>query len=410
MDTTPGLLAATNDWLSAAEQVIDAASRATLLSVRTLEEGSFPAEADPQAAVDAFLVASGGILSELPDFSQQESLFPEPEPVGEATREDEGSTAEEEIRLREDAESRLDEEWEEPLERTIVPVDVEEDEDLDAANRALALVAGCLSLVDVLLGAAESPSTIRAEFRLARLAEFGTDARREVARFADVMNGGSVMADADPPATLPGELHRLGDAAGTETVSLATFGIGAKEIPSLMGALQDVVGASRDGAAAIGVLLALKGFVNKLKREAAKILKWLLDRIERLLPPGAKQIVSPLSASPSFDFLRPGHIVGEAEVAIFGSRRLLASWNGLDEATRPQIPDTLIEPALEHIGWITQGRRAVGTFGTRVVLVVAHSNPAVAIAYYAVVAMAITFVVAQAGFGVRALGLPMTGL
>lgn len=409
MDTTPELNQAVTDWQSAAQRVIDAARRGAQVSVRTLDAGLFPSGADPEAAVRDFLDASGRILAALPDFSVQESLFPPTAPVED--EQTEPGAPEESLRIMEPDAGFLAEESGEPLDRTIKPEESpEEPGELDAADRALALFAGSLSVVDVLLGAAESPSTIRAEYHLTSLAEYGEDAHTEIRRFAQVINGGAAVAAMDPPTTLPGELHRLGDSAGTETVALATFGIGAKELPSLMGALEHLVDSSKDGVREIAVILALKGFVNKMKREAAKILQWFLERVRRVLPPGIERVVEHLVNSRQFDFLKPGHIVGEVELAVFGAGDLIAQWNGLDSKKRPQIADSLIEPSLEHIRWITQGRRAIGTFGTRLVLLFAHANPAVAIAYYAVVAVAIAFVVAQAGFGVRALGVPMAGV
>jgi hypothetical protein len=399
MATTEELNRAAGEWQRTAQEVIDVARRAAPVRMSILDAGLFPDGLDPEAAVAAFLAASDGVLAELPNFSEQESTFPANESVEDLSP-DRFIVEQTERELR-------DEEWEEPLDRTIEGADTSaEPEEVDAANRALALVAGSLSVVDVLLGAAESPSTVRAEFRLRSLAEFGEDARADIGRFAAVISGGSAVAAVDPPATLPGELDRLESAAGSETIALACFG-GAAELPSLITALEHVIRSSHEGAVAIDTILALQGFRNRLRREAAKIIQWLLKRITSLLPPGVQKAVQHVVSSNFSHLLNHGNLVGEVEVAVFGGRRLKAQWHGLDPAERPHIDDTLIEPSLEHIGWITGGRRAIGTFGARIVFLAAHTNPPVAVAYYAVVAAAIAFVVAQAGFGVKALAVPM---
>lgn len=399
MDTSLELTRAALDWRNAAQRVIEAARQAAPLSVRTLDAGVHPTESEPEAAVSAFLDASERIVAQLPNFTELESYFEPAEPLGDGTPARDVPESSEALRARIEAE-----EWVEPSDRVVDRTEGARDSiDLDAANRALALYTGSLLMVDALLGAAESPNTIRAEFGVEDLFEFGGSTLSAIEGFADVINGGPAAVGADPIATMPGELHRLGDAAGSETVALATFGIGGRELPDLVSALGDLAGASRDGAQAIHELLQLNGLLNRLKREAARILQWLLNRVSRLLPPGTQKLVEQLSQDRTFDLFRPARIVGEVEVDIFGARMLIARWNALTPDMRPSVPDTLIEPSLEHIRWISQGRRAVG----RVSLVFVHLNPQLAVAYYGTVAMAIAFVVAQAGFGVRALRATM---
>jgi hypothetical protein len=356
METTTDLRSAVSDWQAAANAAIAAARRGAALTLVEMAGGSFDETqanrelaptGDPEGAVDGMLAAGDRIIELLPG---------------------------------------------------------ELEEDVDAATRALALFAGSLAVVDTIAGATEPPEAIRAERRLRTFWEYGRVADADVDFFAGVLLGAPSGGSDGPRSTAPRELTRLGEGAGHETVSLASSVIVNSTLDSLIDGLRTVFDVRHATGAFADVMQALAGFLNRFKRAATRLVQWIAERALKLLPRTLAEVLKEKISDGVLSLSQVDHLVGAALVDLFGANEIRARWKALPAQPPPGVDRSVVQPYLDHIGWIAAGRRAIDRWGGNVVLDLARTvGPSIQVAYYIVVAVAILFVGTQAGMGVRAL-------
>jgi len=227
-----------------------------------------------------------------------------------------------------------------------------------------------------------------------------------VEHFAALMREPEVSGGADAPAaTIPDQVTTLSDVAGAETVALVTTSVVGVGVQSVTHGLAGVLDTAVRTAAFDDLARQLSGLVNRFKRAATAIVRWIVTHALELVPKSLRDFVEGTVKERLADLVqRPGHLAGEGLAFLCGAKTLQDRWEEIPTDERPHIDPATVHPFIRHIAWITTGRRAIERWGGRVVLDVARTVPHVQLAYYIAVATAVVFVVAQEWEGIRALG------
>ncbi len=210
------------------------------------------------------------------------------------------------------------------------------------------------------------------------------------------------------PEKVTAELDQVQDAATAEIIALAG-NAAVRLVPAqLAQGLSTVLtgGAKQTFDAAIG---SIQGIWKWVKRWSTKIVAWVTDQIEKLLPAALREKVEAATDELATKLKEAiPEAIGGMLGRVFGRGDAETRWTGLAPSAAVTAALALVETAtdaqLVRIGWVTKGREATEEWLVSVVLAVLNTNPWMQVAYGAAVAALFAWILYQLWDGIDAVG------
>lgn len=262
----------------------------------------------------------------------------------------------------------------------------------DARFQTTSLLVGALAVAEALSVAGQSPSDVFGELSV----ESG-----QTGIFADAR---STVSEANAlvavPSSLEESLEKIEAAGATESWKVLSGSAGKLAAGALLKGLDVVLTGS--AAAAFDFV---KGYLGRwrdaLKRGVVQIAKWVVDKVQSLLPEAMADKVDDL-----FKFLQEklepklGNIATDLYGGMLGRAETEKAWlnaaaAGKDLSEAENKLGAVTAAHIARIAWVTKGRKIIDKFDTIASGVVAVLPPPALIAFAALVAAVLVFVAVQ---------------
>lgn len=262
----------------------------------------------------------------------------------------------------------------------------------DARFQITSLLVGTLAVGNALAVADQPPTDVFGELSV-------EDAQS--ATFADAR---TVVAEADAivavPSSLKESLDEIAAAGATESWELVSGGVGSLAGGALVGGLDGILKGT--AAVAFDLLQAhLSGLRNTLKRGAARIATWVVEKFRSFLPREVADKVDKLVEKlQEVVEDKAGEIATDVYGRLLGRDETESAWTdaagGGKDLTEAEGSLAGITAAHSgRIAWVTKGRKQIEKFDTIVAGAVTTAGPAVQLAFAALVAALVGFVAVQ---------------
>ncbi|GAA1185169.1 hypothetical protein GCM10009584_28970 [Ornithinimicrobium humiphilum] len=262
--------------------------------------------------------------------------------------------------------------------------------ELDAAGDVLgsiALVTGTLAMSEALT-LADQPDGF---------GELSVGNAQAVA-FADAR---AALVEAEAVATLPDSLtdtlDKVQSAGATESWGVVKGSVGKLAGTALLEGLRGVL---KGGAAEAfdTVIEHLKRWRDALKRSAARIAKWVVSKVKKMLPKSAQKQLDDLMKSLQEQVEKgASSFAGDLYGKALGRGSVEAAWRTASqdrvETATKKLP-TITKEHIARIAWVTKGRKAVEQFDALLAALVGVGDAA-RLAFVALVVAVLAFVAWQ---------------